>query len=350
MTGEGAAPRTGPRPRADSAADALAAALADVAGDQLLAVLLFGSHLVGAAPSAHSAYDFVLIVREYLPFYERLHAAGANRRSPAWLAGLARVLAPNILAVDPGLPGGQIAKVMILTMDDFARALSPRAPDHYMRGRLVQTVAVLRAEDAGVREEVEGLLAGARRDVLRWAGPWLPERFAPRSLARRMLEVSYAGEIRPEAAGRVAAVFEAQEPFLAHAYREVLEQAEREGLVVRVGPDSGAAGAEPEWRLARPPSPAERLAWRLYFARSKARATARWAKHVATFDDWLTYIQRKVERRTGMHVEVTPLERRFALILLWPKIVRVLWALRRSRAQDPEGGAGRPASPGRGRG
>lgn len=313
---------------ADPVADALAEELEALAGGATWAILLFGSRLSGTTPSPHSAYDLVLVVDAYRPFYERLHEQGGHRRSAATLTALARVLPPNIVAFDPRLPGGQIAKVMILTPEDFARALSASAPDHFLRGRLVQRVAVLRARDAAVQERIEELLGGARRDVLRWAGPWLPERFTAAQLARRMLEVSYAGEVRPEDAGRVAAVFDAQREFLEETYGAVLVDAERSGAAMRV---TEGPGREPAWRLKVRPRAVARIRWRSYFLRSKARATTRWIKHVATFDDWLTYIQRKVERRTGMRVEVTPLERRFALILLWPKALGVLRELRRAR-------------------
>ena len=66
---------------------------------------------------------------------------------------------------------------------------------------------------------------------------------------------------------------------------------------------------------------------RWYFLRSKVRATLRWLQHVFTFDDWLSYIQRKVERRTGRRVELTSLERKYPLIFLWPKAFRVLRSL-----------------------
>ena len=52
--------------------------------------------------------------------------------------------------------------------------------------------------------------------------------------------------------------------------------------------------------------------------------TARWLKHVLTFENWLPYVVRKVERRTGMRVELTALERRLPLIFLWPRLFRVL--------------------------
>jgi hypothetical protein len=314
-------------------ADTLVAALEKSVGQGVRAVLLFGSRLVQTDPSAFSAYDLVAVVDDYSDFYRRLHASGAHHRSPRVLTALARVLAPNVISFDPGLPGGEIAKIMVFTQADFARALSAEAPDHFLRGRLVQSTRILMARDPAVARELEALLAAARRDVIRWAGPWLPERFTALDFARRMLEVSYAGEVRPEAGGRVAAVFEAQTAFLAEAYASVLRQAEADGAVVRVdgGVDGVSAAGEPTWRLATAPGGWDALGWRLYFIKSKARATSRWLKHTLTFDDWLTYIQRKVERRTGMRIELTPLERRLPLLVLWPKVFRVLRQLRADR-------------------
>jgi len=319
-------------PFADPVADALAEALEGVVTDRPWAILLFGSRLVGTAPGPHSAYDLVLVVDAYAPFYRQLRASGRHGRSPRLLTALAGVLPPNVMSFDPGLPGGEIAKVMVFTYEHLERALSARPRDHFLLGRLVQKTRILRARDAEARQRLEALLAQARRGVLHWAAPWLPEHFSAGTLARTMVEVSYAGEVRPESAGRAAAVFEAQRDFLEGAYRDVLEAAERDGEVVRVPrPNDGAAADA--WRLTSPPGAREKMRWRRYFRVSKVRATTRWLKHVATFDDWLTYIQRKVERRTGMQVEVTPLERRLPLLLLWPKVFRVLGALRRARRE-----------------
>jgi hypothetical protein len=313
----------------DPVASALVDALDRATGDSLRAVLLFGSRLVDTTPSPFSAYDLIAVVDDYFPFYQRLHGARLHVRGPRTLTALAGVLAPNVISFDPALPGGEIAKIMVLNARDFDRALSKHARDHFLRGRLVQNTAILMAREPALRAHLEASVAFARKDVLRWAGPWLPATFTPLELARRMLEVSYAAEVRPEAGGRVAAVFEAQTAFLAGAYRTVLEEAEREGIAVRL------PGAE-RWRLVEPSSAWSALGWRLYFVRSKARATARWVKHMLTFNDWLTYIQRKVERRTGMHVELTPLERRLPLLLLWPKAFRVLRQLHATRTGGGE--------------
>ncbi len=87
-----------------------------------------------------------------------------------------------------------------------------------------------------------------------------------------------------------------------------------------------------------------RLRRAAYFNFSKLRVTARWIKHVLTFENWLPYVVRKVERRTGMTVELTALERRLPLIFLWPRLVRVL----RNRPADEASAGALPRSEGDG--
>lgn len=293
-------------------------ALLAAAGPTVRSVLLFGSRLVRSDPDDHSAWDVVVVVDDYRAFHRRLVAGGHHRR-PAWLLSLlARVLPPNITAFDPG-GGESLAKCAIVSETHFVRALGPAAPDHFLKGRMVQTVAVLWSADAEAERTVTRALETARRDVLRWVGPYLgdhPEGFTPAELGRRLLTISYDGELRPERGDRVEQVFDAQRAYLTETYRRVLDEAAERGEVVALGED--------RYRLARPPAAGRRSALKLYFARSKVRSTMRWLKHVATFNDWLTYIERKVERRTGMAVDITPWERRLPLLLLWPKVVRVL--------------------------
>lgn len=316
---------TVPEVRAPAEAHRLIGPLREAGGDSLRAILLFGSQLVRATPDGHSAWDVVLVVDSYGDFHRQLVSGGHHRR-PAWLLSLlARVLPPNITAFDPG-DDGPLAKCAIVSREHFQRALGPRARDHFLKGRMVQKVAVPWARDEAARAEVEEALAGARRGVLSWVAPCLAGDFDADALARRMLEVSYGGELRPESGDRVSQVHGAQAAFLHGAFQDVLDQAAQAGEVTPVG--------EGRFRLAREPGRWERWRVSLYFARSKVRATARWLKHVVTFNDWLTYIQRKVERRLGTTVEITPWERRLPLLLLWPKVVRVL---RLRRASSPPG-------------
>ena len=304
-------------PGADADAQRLAQSLVDIAGrDQVRAVLLFGSRLVQASPDRFSAYDLVVVVESYRAFYGSMARAGFARRSPAVQSALNRVLAPNVIAFAPdGWSSGPVAKIMVMEPAAMERALAHDSRDHFVKGRLVQRVAVVHARDQAASGWIDRLIASARGDILSWAGPFLDETFTPAGAALRMLQVSYGGEVRPEAADRVLDVFETQRSFLTEELARVLAEAAEAGELTQEGES---------YRFARPRGGSDRRKARSYFLRSKVRATARWLKHVVTFDNWLDYIARKVERRTGKKVDITPWERRLPYLLLWPKVVRVL--------------------------
>lgn len=303
----------------------LAERLADLTGGHTRAVLMYGSHLLGAAPDRHSAYDFVVVVDAYRPFYAALKAAGELRRPPWVLASLATVLPPNAIAFAPDDGRDGIAKCLVVRTDHFEAALGPRPRDHFLLGRMLQRVSLVWAASAEEGAWVEDQLAGAQDRVLDWMAPYVEGAFDAPELGRQILAVCYRGEIRPESGDRSERIFEAQTDHFAGALLPGLELAEERGDVLRDGE---------VFRLAHVPGAGRRAYWRWHFVRSKARTTSRWVKHVLTFDNWLPYITRKVERRTGMKVELTPLERSWPLIFLWPRVFRVLRA-----RPNKEGGA-----------
>ena len=284
-------------------------------GDELASVLVYGSRVVPTGPDRHSAYDLVVVVDGYRAFYRRLRDAGHMTRSAGLLALVSRVLAPTVIAFWPEPPDGPLAKCLVLSRSDFERALGPRRRDHFCVGRMVHRTQVLHTRDPATAAWVETALAGARASVLAWTLPFVEGTFSVDGFCRRMLEVSYGGEIRPEASDRVAAVFEGQRAFLRETYKPILDAAVARGALERVGQGYRATAAS---------GTPERVRLRAYFFGSKVRATTRWLKHVITFDQWLTYITHKVRRRTGIAVEITEWERRFPFPLLLPKVFRVL--------------------------
>jgi hypothetical protein len=184
-------------------------------------------------------------------------------------------------------------------------------------------VQLVYAADADAERTVLDALASAHRLTYSWVRPWLPGRFDAEGYCRTMLSVSLAQEIRPEPEGRAAALFEAQREDLLPVYALLLEELAALGRLRSLG---GGAYA-----LAGSVGLLERLRVRLYFAASLARATARWAKYVVTFDDWLDYIVRKAERHSGQTIVLTGRERRFPLLFLWPRLFRYLRGKERNR-------------------
>lgn len=279
-------------------------------------VLMYGSRLLKTNPDRYSALDFVVVVSEYRAFYEGLAGSGPLGRPVRLMSALSRVLTPNVIAYVPDGGDLGIAKCLVISKSDFARALGPDPPDHFVLGRMVQRIGIVwsadEREDAWAREVV----AGAHSRVMDWMAGFVRGAFDAASLGRRLLEVCYQGELRPESRGRAGAIFEAQADHFARALAPGLEAATEAGVLRRV--------AEGRYELAAGVSAAAHRRWVRHFRRSKARATLRWFKHTVTFANWLPYIVRKVERHTGKSIELTRLERALPLIFLWPRAIHVL--------------------------
>lgn len=291
----------------------LAAYLAQAFGPATHSIVHYGSHAQGSHPGPGSAHDFFVIVDRYAEAYRSLHLSSHIQRTPGTATTLARVLPPNVLRVIAPLAGGPMqAKCAVLTERDLERLCSPRAWDHFTQGRLFQQVQIAWTRDPESHDAVRAILVSARLNTWWWGRPYVPPTFGAEEYFRRLLETSFAAEIRPEGNERVAQLVAAQRPVIIPAYEAVLEHFVATRILVRDGKS---------YRAATEPTAGERLIIRAYFARSKARATARWSKHIALYDDWLGYIVEKIERRTGQEIELTEREKRWPLIFLWPRAI-----------------------------
>ncbi|MBT8487710.1 MAG: hypothetical protein HKO77_07555 [Gemmatimonadetes bacterium] len=293
----------------------LAEQLVADSGQSVKAVLLYGSRLQKTNPDKHSALDFMVLVDDYSGFYEGLSASHELHRPRRVMTALANVLPPNVIAYAPDEGTAGIAKCLIVDKRHLARALSADPPDHFLLGRLVQKVGYVwsasDADEAWLRDRI----AEAHAGVVEWMAPYLEGPVDAAGLGRRLLEVCYRGEIRPESRSRADRVFEAQEEHFRMALQPALDRAVEEGVMVEA--DAG-------YRLRAPVPAAQRRRWRGHFIRSKTRTTLRWFKHIVTFANWLPYVQRKVERHTGRSIQLTTLERRLPIIFLWPRAIHVL--------------------------
>jgi hypothetical protein len=173
---------------------------------------------------------------------------------------------------------------------DLALGLSADARDHFFRGRLAQRVHIVYARSDKDRQALETRIDAARHLTLTWVPLYLNAPFSVLDYCRRMMEISYSAEIRPEARSRVREVVDAQVSFFRLVYARVLQSGVRDGYLVLEGDLfrlAKKAGFRERWRVSN------------FFRRSKMRATLRWFKYMLTFDDWLDYIVRKIERRSG---------------------------------------------------
>ncbi len=309
-------------------------ALAEVGGESVATILLYGSHVQDSSPDRWSAYDFVLITDSYSRFFKRLASRGHHSRPPWILTTLSHILAPNIISFDMGRETQPPAKCAVVSHRHLRRALRPNSPDHFLKGRVVQKLAIVWSRGPAEEKRVISAIREAREGIVRWVRPFLKGSFHVERFAETMLTVSYRGEIRPESPERVVQVFEAQKETLVGIARESLEAAEERGEVLQ---ESGT------YRWTRPPGRGVWAFYTLYFEISKARATARWFKYMITFDGWLDYLLRKIERRLGFELEISERERKWPLIFLWPKLFLVL-RTRKDPDSSPLPGNGRKSA------
>jgi hypothetical protein len=272
-----------------------------------------------AAPGARdpwSAYDFFVVVSEYAGFYRSLRAAGHLHR-PAWLlAALNAVMPPNQISLRVPAAGESVrAKCAVISLVALRRETGAERRDHFSAGRLFQPAEVVYAKDAGAEESLLDALVSAHAATFEWSRPFLPRAFDAAGYAEALLRISFRHEIRPEPLGRADTLFEAQRAYHREVYGVLLRELERRGELVPA--DGGYALARPVTRL-------EWLARSAYFRLSLVRATARWAKHMLTVDDWLDYIAHKAMRHTGQRIVLTERERRLPIVFLWPRVIRYL--------------------------
>ncbi|HET7585357.1 MAG TPA: hypothetical protein VFK13_10635 [Gemmatimonadaceae bacterium] len=300
---------------------ALAAELARVFGPATSAIIHYGSHAHQSDARPESAHDFFIIVDQYRAAYASLHASGASTVSPRLASTLAHVLPPNVVAVALHAAGRERqAKCAVLSLRHLRLAAAGRTRDHFTQGRLFQHVQLAWTRSGADRSEAVAALGEIRARTFAWGRPYLPREFTTDEYCRVLLETSYSAEVRPEGGERIGQLLAAQRRTLVDIYDRLLQTLTAERILVRDGK---------VYRQIARPGPLERASVALYFKRSKLRATARWFKYIALFDDWLDYIVLKISRRSGVSVVLTERERRWPLIFLWPKALRYL----RSRPQ-----------------
>jgi hypothetical protein len=212
--------------------------------------------------------------------------------------------------------GTGLVKASVLSIATLERATSIRRKDQFVAGRLFQDVHVVWAKSPESARLVDAAIESARRVTLDWVTPDLPDRFDASAYVRQLFRTSFRFEVRPETSGRADALYEAQSGKLVEIFQSVLESLAEQGRLTRR--ESGV------FSLSALPSGLDGLGRQIFLQWSRVRATARWPKHAVTFDGWLDYIIRKAERHSGETIVLTPLERRFPLILLWPRAFKFL--------------------------
>lgn len=280
------------RPLPD-AVTAFAASLADPGRD--VAVLYYGSSL--RTGDLSGLLDFYVLTK-------RPHRTGFH--------GLVeRVLWPEVSYHEFDAGGVRLqAKAATLPLDVFRRAAEGRTLDTTIWTRFVQPAAIAWSggEDAAVVEAV----AAAVRTASRHAAALGPQQGPAEAFWNALFRRTYAAEFRVESPDRADTVLGTN----ADRFAAILPLAWH------------AAGVEfSEMAGTYWPKKKGLPGWGLRAAMGKPLNLARLAKAAFTFEGAAKYAAYKIEKHTGVALEVTPFRERHP-ILAAPG---VLWRLRRAR-------------------
>jgi hypothetical protein len=271
------------------------------------AILYYGSCWRGG-DEMNGLVDLYVVVDSYRQAYP------AQR----WLGVLNWLLPPNVFYLEAATERGVVrAKYAVLSWRDLRRGTSVWFHS-YLWGRFAQPTALIYARDEGSRQQVVQALAQAVVTLLIRALPCAPACFSADELWQAALALSYQAELRNEPAGRARQLVANFADYYTRITPLVLAETPYRVTVAKAS-DGYCVGITPHRRHLG------RIGWGLRRVQGKLLSLARLSKAVFTFQGGVDYIVWKLERHTGVAIEVSPQVRRYPLVYGWG----LLWRLYR---------------------
>ena len=263
-------------------------------GDTYGPVLFYGSCL--RADSPEGIMDVYLLSHSHAGF----HGPGARGRT---LGALNWLIPPNIYfwLIPHATHGSLRAKVAVVTERQFAEGARFDAWSPSIWARFCQPCVLLDAPDDAARERVVEAIVTAILTAARWAAYLGPRSGSARDYWTALFAATYGAELRPERNNRPAIIYDAD--------------AERYDALLR---DAWTALAIPWSERGDTLTPtvnaaAQAVAKRGFVARQrsgKGISVARLVKGTLTFSGGVDYLLWKVERHSGVAVELNDWQRK----------------------------------------
>lgn len=217
--------------------------------------------------------------------------------------------------------GGTVlrAKVATMALATFERACRGESRDTTIWTRFVQPSALVWQADESVGPRLTSAMEQAARTAARLAAALGPERGRAQDYWRALFRATYQAEFRVEKPGRESSILE-------------VNAAHFDGLLPLALEAEGITFAQEGEALAPRLSPAMRthiLRWWASRRRlGKPLNLLRLVKATTTFEGAARYAAWKIERHTGVAVEVTPWRERHPLLAA-PGVMARVWRARK---------------------
>lgn len=286
--------------------------LAKKYGQAVQGILLYGSCL-RAGTDQDGLVDCYVIVDEYASVYPS-----------AWLALLNRWLPPNVFYGEVNLEERIIRmKYAVLSIEDFERSVTPKWFHSYFWGRFAQPTAVMACPSQAMNQRI---ISGLGRAVLTFLGnvvPQMPQQFSAKDAWSIGLALSYGAELRAESKGRITTLWDSNQAYyeqVAHvtfsAHFPKIKIIQRHDITMY------------EIEFSMVGYTKNRLAWTVRKVQGKILSILRLMKAAFTFQGGADYLIWKIERHSGVKIELTPAQRRHPI---WAGLT-TFWRLYRQGA------------------
>jgi hypothetical protein len=217
--------------------------------------------------------------------------------------------------------GGEVlrAKVATMALATFERACRGESRDTTIWTRFVQPSGLVWRADDAATPRVVAALAQAARTAARLAVALGPEQGTAQDYWRALFRATYRAEFRVEKPGRENSIIE-------------VNGAHFDGLLPLALKADGIAFERQGETIAPRLAPAQRSAilrwWRARGRLGKPLNLLRLVKATTTFEGAARYAAWKIERHTGVAIEVTPWRERHPLLAA-PAVMAKVWRSRR---------------------
>jgi len=259
-------------------------------GKAVQAVLFYGSCL-RTGDDQRGIVDLYVLVDTYRSAYDRCIPASLNKLLP-----------PNVFFLEVAFQERRVrSKYAILSLVDFQRGTSLARFHSYFWARFAQPTVVAYVRNQQVAQKVHAALAQAVLTFVTRILPQMTTPFCARDLWHRGFVLSYRAELRAERPEKIVRLFDAAAGYYEQATQIALPQL---ALAVEcLRPDTPACyrvGLRKRIRWSN------RWQWRFRIWYGKILSALRLSKGLLTFRGGLDYVLWKIERHSGVTVELSP--------------------------------------------
>jgi len=283
---------------APSAIHALADNLLANYGEAVQAILFYGSCL-RTGDDRDGIVDLYLLV-------ERYRAAEPRRI----LAVLNKLLPPNVFYVEVPFEDRVVrAKYSVLSLTDVENGTSKRWFHSYIWGRFAQPTGLVYARNEQIAMRVQSALTQAVLTFIGRVLPLVPSPFTARDLWKEGLHLSYRAELRAERPEKLARLFEASRDYYENITHAALQLLSLPVVIQQKdGAYSYATAITDRTRLI------SRLDWVVRCWQGKLLSILRLLKGSLTFRGGVNYLLWKIERHSGIKIDVPPRLKEYPLV------------------------------------